>query len=925
MKKTFQRLISLLLVLALAAPGMPAAAAQPASVPADNGVDYDFTYSRYLEAYGGMPSGTASIPAQTAGEGDAATAGEALSYQVSVAQAGLYALSLQYGPSGQAVTQSYTVSLELDGKTPFFEAQSVKFFKRYQYASTEIRLDEFGNQLVPDRVEIDTVQSAYFRNYDGYDNEPYRFYLTEGTHTVTLTLRDGAMRVYGLAFQNEEPLPTYAQKREQWEREGAAPASGTLEVQGENAAFMNDQVLYAVNDSTSGATYPADPAHIMLNSIGGSNWSYPGQTITWKLPQVEQSGLYRIVLRLRQNYKRGVEVSRKIRINGEVPYRELENYHFSFSSKWQKVTLGDGGQPFCVYLEAGKENTLSMEAVASYPELMSALYQQVLRLNELYRSILMVVGTEPDTYQDYQLPQRISGFEETVASLMDSTRQVLVQMEASGFQKGGESAVVDRIVTQLKSFLDQPETVPFRMTDFQTNITSMADWVQKMQEQPLEVDVIYLVGMDTRQEPSADIGFFAQAAFTLRRLIASFTNDYSKLSSGSGGDAIEVWINTGREQAQILKNLTDNGFVADTGLKVNVNLVQQSLVAATLAGKGPDIAVNISPNDIVNLAARNALTDITRYGDYGETVGRFQKNSLVSYTYMDGVYALPFSENYLMQFYRTDILKDLGLSAPTDWDEFCRVLRILQRNHLQAGIPNTEIMFQTLLYQNGGAYYEDGWAKSGLNSQQAQAAFGQWTDFYTNYSLPVAYDFFSRFRTGEMPIGIAEYTMYGQFSVAAPEIKGLWQMTCVPGTVRADGSVDNTVVGSSSGAVIFQKAQDKEGVFAYLKWLTSESTQTQYAREVEAQMGVAARHPTANIAAFSSIGWSMDAKEILLSQWSNLSMAPQTPVNYYVSRNITNAFRGAVYKNQEPREILSHYVREIQLEIDRRRKAFGLS
>ena len=43
-------------------------------------------------------------------------------------------------------------------------------------------------------------------------------------------------------------------------------------------------------------------------------------------------------------------------------------------------------------------------------------------------------------------------------------------------------------------------------------------------------------------------------------------------------------------------------------------------------------------------------------------------------------------------------------------------------------------------------------------------------------------DFPNRFRTGEMPIGIVDYTTYNMLTVMAPEIKGLWDFTMVPGS-----------------------------------------------------------------------------------------------------------------------------------------------
>ena len=73
------------------------------------------------------------------------------------------------------------------------------------------------------------------------------------------------------------------------------------------------------------------------------------------------------------------------------------------------------------------------------------------------------------------------------------------------------------------------------------------------------------------------------------------------------------------------------------------------------------------------------------------------------------------------------------------------------------------------------------------------AAFKQYTSLYNDYGLPVVFDFVSRFRSGEMPIGVASYATYNTLMVSAPEIKGLWNFAPFPGTIQEDGTLDNTV------------------------------------------------------------------------------------------------------------------------------------
>lgn len=75
-----------------------------------------------------------------------------------------------------------------------------------------------------------------------------------------------------------------------------------------------------------------------------------------------------------------------------------------------------------------------------------------------------------------------------------------------------------------------------------------------------------------------------------------------------------------------------------------------------------------------------------------------------------------------------------------------------------------------------------------------------------------------RFRTGEAPIVIADYTLYNQLQVSAPDIKGLWGFTMVPGTVREDGTVDHSVPSAGSAVIMMSRAKDKEAAWEFMKW-----------------------------------------------------------------------------------------------------------
>ena len=153
-----------------------------------------------------------------------------------------------------------------------------------------------------------------------------------------------------------------------------------------------------------------------------------------------------------------------------------------------------------------------------------------------------------------------------------------------------------------------------------------------------------------------------------------------------------------------------------------------------------------------------------------------------------------------------------------------------------------------------------------------------------------------------MPICVQNYTFYNQLNVAAPEIKGLWDFTHVPGSYRTLESgetiLDYTANSGSAGAVIFKSCSDPDAAWDFIKWFTSTETQVEYGKTIEAIMGPLGRYDTANVEALSKLNWSTAEYEKINDQMMNLREVPIIPASYAVTRNVYNAFR-AVVNNQK--------------------------
>ena len=469
-------------------------------------------------------------------------------------------------------------------------------------------------------------------------------------------------------------------------------------------------------------------------------------------------------------------------------------------------------------------------------------------------------------------------------------------------------------------------------------IENLGSLILSLQSQPLELDFIAFVPKGA-EVPKGKATFFESLKYNLLKFGYSFINEYDSIDEETGNKTVKVWVSTGRDQMQILDNMISDSFTAETGINIRLSLIDTgvTMLQATLAGKGPDVALMVSKDLPVNLAMRGALVDLTEY-DFSTLKSQTGESAWTSFYYNGGTYAVPESENFDMLFYRTDIFEDLGLDGPPEtWDDFYDYMEIIQKNNFSVGVLEIDSAnygvsagintFSMFLYQNGGKYYNDNLDATTFESEVAYEAFDQWVKLYSKYGLDRSFSFYNVFRSGEMPMGIANYTTYAQLMSAAPEISGLWEFAPIPGTVKSDGTIDRSQTTTVTGSVILNVAEEHgvlDEAVEFVKWWTSAESQTRYGKELEATMGVAARYTPANRVAMQNLPWSKKELESLneAAKWT-VNME-QIPGNYVVMRQLTSAARAAIDGKQTVRRALILYNYDINQEIKRKRAEFGL-
>lgn len=850
-------------------------------------------------------------------------------FAIKVPRDGVYNIHVEYynTPGKNAAIER---ELLIDGQLPFSQANAF-IFKRVWKDAVEYNngftFDKGGNEIRPAQEEVCAWRSQVLYDTLGYVAEPYRFYLTAGDHTIRFNSVSEPMAIRKVRLTAPQKLPTYEEKLAEYEGQGykEVEAGDIVIRQAENSYQKSDRTLVPIFDRTSAATQPFSPEDILLNTIGSTSWKYPGDWISWEI-EVEESGLYRIGFRERQNQVSGQFVTRRLYVNGEVPFDEANYIQFSYNSAWKVQVAGDGEREFLFYLEAGKPNIITMEAtLGKFADILKGVEESVYNLNYVYRQILMITGADPDPNRDYNLdivlPHCMDILAEESARLKDIVQEIA---DITG-NKGNYTSTLERMSVRIDNMLKQPERIPGQYNDFKESIVAMGSWILTAKEQPLELDYIMALNK-SNSLPKANANFFEAAWAQIQMLVASFTKDYNMMTTDQEvSQSIDVWIATGRDQANTINRLAANDFTPKSGIGVNLKLVTAgSLLPAILAGKGPDVSLSAAANEPINYAMRKAVTALNDFDGFEDIKSQFYDSALVPYTFDGKLYALPETQSFPMLFYRTDILEELGITELDTWDDIQILLTELQKKNMQFGLPSNLSSYYTFLFQNGGAVYTDDAKKMALDSDAGVNSFKQWTNYYTSYRVPITYDFATRFRIGEIPVGIADYTTFNLLSVFAPEIKGMWGFTHVPGTVQEDGSVDYSVAGTGVATILLATSQKQEAAWEFMKWWASASAQVQYGQEMESLLGTSARYAAANKEAIGSLPWSYKDYTALQEQWPHVVGVPEVPGSYLLDREINFAFRQVVLQSGNPREALADHLDNINLEITKKRKEFGL-
>lgn len=885
-----------------------------------------------------------------------------------VPEAGLYNLRLRYLPTQSVSTTNIERILRINGEVPYSEARNIIMQKKWKdlYADNKrFEVDNNGNELRADKAVVYDWQEYVLTDSNGYYTAPLCVYLEEGDNTISFeSVRHGAYFA-DIEFFKAETVKSYDEVMKEYAKKGYknAGTDKVIKIDAETPSATSSNQIFASNDSVSPATDPQSHDETLRNIL---LTSAVGQWIEYQVP-VEEAGIYSLMFRYRQNASSS-PVSRKLYVDGVVPYDAAETIRFGFSENWQTGKLMSGEKEIKVYLDKGV-HTIRLEVnLGELGEILRRATAVQKSLNADYLEILRLTGAEPDEYRDYGFSRVMPDTMKDLFAQGEELKAIIEYLEKEG-ELSASTASLTQIADRVYDMGKDETLVAKNIKTLQNDLSTLSSWISGMLTQPLEIDYIYVQSPDA-EIPKAEDNFFAGAWFEIKKFVASFYVDYNSLGATTDGSAtgepVVVWTAQSRDHTQIIKDQVDSTFTSKSHIPVELKLVVGgTLLPSILAGIGPDVALEgmtstgsailTSTGSIIDYAIRGAIEPLEDYKGFNDVKLRYVTDKRLASEGFDienylpeqfvpvalydaqnpevtHIYGLPVSFDWSMMFYRKDVFAALGYSEdqiPKTWDEIMAVVPVLQFNNMDVGLGHGVTDFAGFVFQRGGEFWADDGMRVNFEANTTLEAFEYMTNMFTQYSLPLAYDALTRFKTGELPLFLGSYITYNTIQIYAPEISGLWGFSAMPGTdtgkVDANGNriLDNTVVGAADSIFMIKDSDNKDRAWEFMKWYTDKDFQVALSEELILLLGQSGMRTVANIAAIKELPWNKDDLDALVDQIDSVKLLPQYPGTYIITRYVNFAVNNAYNEGADPIEQLLGYTSAINKEVARKRNEFG--
>lgn len=857
--------------------------------------------------------------------------GDEISLTLEVNETGLYWIGFDY-LSYDASILPIKLSFMVDGEYPFYECRSLAFETTWVEDGDAKDIDRYGNEIVSLPVKKIQWEHKEIKDASYHYSDPLPVQLTEGTHTVTIGVKEGTLLLGDITLSAPVAVKEYTGSQK-------AEGSELITIEAEDFTARNDSSIHSVGEYDT-AVYPLSPKETVLNVIDEDSFNTAGQTVSYDF-EVEASGYYYIAMNYRQSEKNDFPVFMDVAIDGVIPNTEFKNYPVTSQTKFQTRSFQDKeGNRLSVYLEAGTHTISYMISAEPLREALETVDRIMSEISDLSLEVTKVAGTNKDKYRDLKITRYIPDVADRLYGWVDSLYALAVAAEPYVNAKNPEDVAAFSYLLiaadQLASLAEEPNELVYRVDELSTSVnsinTQIANFVDLINDNNIAIDRIYLYQEEAKLPKG--LNFFEKIWMAILRFFYSFFGQ-SYSASNTDESHIQVWVNRPRQYVEIMQKMIDEEFTPKTGIQVDLSIMTdaQKLILSNASGDTPDIATGINYSIPYDLAIRGALVDLTKFDNYQEVFGRYSEGILVPSVLGDGLYSLPETMNFYVLFYRSDILEKLGLTVPDTMEELIGMLPDLQMRGLNVYYQTAAMLAMRnfhgvtpLIYQNDGRLYGDSALDIDIDSEATVEGFTQLTELFTLYDLPVDIpNFYQHFRNGDLPLGIADFNSYNLILNAAPEIANSWSIALVPGVVDEEtNEVKRYMSGGAESTIMFSSNDEREKqAWEFMDWWSSTEVQAEFGQRLQILYGDEYIWPTANLEAFGLLPYPTDDKEIIMEQSAYVLEAPRLPGSYMMERELSNAFNDVVVNGDSVRSRIDEAFKTVKRETERKLEEFG--
>ncbi|WP_221583446.1 sugar ABC transporter substrate-binding protein [Microbacterium sp. G2-8] len=317
--------------------------------------------------------------------------------------------------------------------------------------------------------------------------------------------------------------------------------------------------------------------------------------------------------------------------------------------------------------------------------------------------------------------------------------------------------------------------------------------------------------------------------------LAGCSGGGSSEGGDSSGGSLDVWIMQGTNpDGEAFFDDVAAAFEEETGATLNVEFVQWAdahdrFVTSIAGGTTPDIA-ETGTTWTAEFADAGALAPIGDYVSEAGLEGDLVEGLVEAGTYDDELYGMPWYAGVRSIVYRADVFEELGLEAPTTWDEIVAAGEAIEAEHPDMNafaVPGgAEMVTYPWVWGAGGEVATqsgDEWT-SELDSAESVEGIEFFTGLATEHGFSSAgattwneVDVLDSFAAGDTAMAVMGSWTPSAIVEQNPDLEGSIAAAPIPGK---DGGIAPSVLGGSHLSM-FQTADDKDLAWQFLELMTT--------------------------------------------------------------------------------------------------------